>query len=125
MWRSTSAARWSFPARLFALDAEASVHGDPVEPGAEGALSPEALDVCPNPDPHLLGGVLGIFASHHPRGPPVDEVRIGPDQPRKSIHVTLRSACDQPPVPGTHPWTSPVETVQSRGGRNDSRSSAR
>ncbi len=88
------------------------------------ALSLEALDVRPDPDPDFLGGVLRVFASQHPRGLPVHEVRIRPDQPRKGVHVAFGSARDQAPVPGAHPWASPVEIVRTHGGRNDHRSPA-
>jgi hypothetical protein len=47
--------------RLFAADAKASVDGDPVKPGSEGAVPPEVSYVPPDPDPDLLACILGVF----------------------------------------------------------------
>src|SRR5215213_1017739 len=68
------------PARLLPSVAQTGVCGDPVEPGLEGAISPEAAYVAPYQDPDLLARVLGVVRSHQPRCDPAHKAGLGPDQ---------------------------------------------
>src|SRR5829696_4322611 len=70
-------------ARLFASEAQTGIDCDPVKPGRKGAVSPEALHICPDPDPDLLAGVLGLLAH---------EGRVGADQLRERVDVAAGGA---------------------------------
>src|SRR5688572_13120944 len=90
-------------ARLLAPEAQAGVHGDPVQPGAEGAVPPEAFYVGPGPDPGLLARVLGLLATEHAKRYPAHGVGVGMDQLRESLDVAAGGTCDQRPLCyGTH-----------------------
>src|SRR5919107_1619525 len=69
-----------FASRFLATGGETGVHGDPVQPGAEGAISSEVLDVSPGPDPGLLAGVLGVLGPQYAERHPVHEPGVFPDQ---------------------------------------------
>src|SRR5215212_9272383 len=101
------------PARLSLADAQAGVHRDPVEPGRESALSPEAFYVSPDPDPNLLAGILGALGAQHAKRHSIYKTRIILNEFRERRDVALGSARDQRPVLGsavlsTHPEVASV-----------------
>src|SRR5829696_144530 len=79
-------------ARLFASEAQTGVDCDPVKPGRKGAVSPEALHVCPDPDPDLLTRVLGLLAPQHAKRHPAHEGRVDADQLRERLDVAAGGA---------------------------------
>src|SRR5215218_4352679 len=74
-------------ARLLALEAQAGVDRNPVEPGRKGAVSPEALHVRPDPHPDLLARVLGLLGPQHAKRHPAHQGRMGTDQLRERLDV--------------------------------------
>src|SRR5918993_1323464 len=61
-----------------------------VKPGTEGTLTPELPYVSPNADPDLLARVLSVAVSQYPRGHPVDQPGVLPDQAREGFDVAPR-----------------------------------
>src|SRR5918992_1066520 len=102
------------PAYLPLADVEAGVDGDSVEPGAKGALTPEASDISPDPDPDLLACVLGSLVAQHSQCYSIYKTRMSPNQFREGLDVASSGAGSEVSVVGsavlsTHPEVAPVD----------------
>jgi hypothetical protein len=62
---------------------------DPVEPGAGGAVAPEAFDARPGLDPHFLGGVPGVLVAQDANRDPLHEIRVLVDEPGEGLDAFL------------------------------------
>ena len=68
------------PVGLHAIDDD--VHGDPMEPGAEAAVSTERRQLLPRPDERVLRQLLGERAiAGHPHAEGVDAPDVRPIEP--------------------------------------------
>jgi hypothetical protein len=99
----------------------AEVHRDPVEPGAEGGATVEAVERLPGLEEGLLGQVLGRVGADQPGGQPVDGVLVGVDQLGERRRVALSRLLNQltvARVPASSLAYRPVQCMRRRAGRN-------